>query len=88
MADAPPRARFITPAEVDRYAARANRIVIKPRLRQVVGVLEIVSPGSRQELERRFSDAPDRPTLVNPQVTIVGVRTDDLFFAEVETRNG
>jgi len=47
VADAPPRARFITSAEVDRYAARANRIVIKHRLGEVVAVLEIVSPGNK-----------------------------------------
>lgn len=47
VADAPPRARFITSAEVDRYATKANRIVIQHRLGEVVAVLEIVSPGNK-----------------------------------------
>ena len=47
VADAPPRARFITSAELDPYAARANRIVIKHRLGRIVAVIEIVSPGNK-----------------------------------------
>jgi hypothetical protein len=47
VADAPPRARFITSAEVDLYARKANRIAIKHRLGRVVAVIEIVSPGNK-----------------------------------------
>ena len=47
VADSPPKARFVTSAELDRYAGKANRIVIKHRLGQVVAVLEIVSPGNK-----------------------------------------
>ena len=47
LADAPPQARFITSAETDQYAARANRIVVKHQLGQVVAVIEIVSPGNK-----------------------------------------
>lgn len=46
VADAPPRARFITSAEVDRYATKANRIVIQHRLGEVVAVLERIFPDS------------------------------------------
>jgi hypothetical protein len=47
VADAPPKARFVTSAEFDRYAGKANRLLIKHRLGQVVAVLEIVSPGNK-----------------------------------------
>lgn len=47
VAEAPPRARFITAAEPDLYARKANRIAIKHVLGQVVAVIEIVSPGNK-----------------------------------------
>ena len=47
VADAPPRARIVTSAEVDPYVRRANRIAIKHRLGRVVAVIEIVSPGNK-----------------------------------------
>ncbi len=47
IADAPPQARFITSAEPEQYAARANRIAIHHRLGRVVAVIEIVSPGNK-----------------------------------------
>lgn len=47
VAEAPPKARYITTAEVDRYARQANRIVIQHRLGQVVAVVEIVSQGNK-----------------------------------------
>jgi hypothetical protein len=50
VADAPPRARFVTSAELDPYVHKANRIAIKHRLGQVVAVIEIVSPGNKSSL--------------------------------------
>jgi hypothetical protein len=47
VAEAAPHAAFVTSAELDPYAARANRIVVKHRLGQVVAVIEIVSPGNK-----------------------------------------
>jgi hypothetical protein len=47
VADAPPRARFVTSAESDLYASKANRIAIKHRLGRVVAVIEIVPPGNK-----------------------------------------
>jgi hypothetical protein len=44
----PPRTRFVSTAEPERYAAKANRIVIRHPLGQVVAVLEIVSPGNKE----------------------------------------
>ena len=45
--EVPPKARFVTSAELDRYARKADRITIKHGLGQVVAVLEIVSPGNK-----------------------------------------
>lgn len=48
VADAPPKARFISRAEAeDAYASRANRIIIQHELGEVVAVIEIVSPGNK-----------------------------------------
>jgi hypothetical protein len=47
VADAPPQAHFVTSAEPDLYVRKANQIVIKHRLGQVVAVIEIVSPGNK-----------------------------------------
>jgi hypothetical protein len=47
VADAPPRARFITSAEPDVYASKANRVAIKHRHGHVVAMIEIVSPGNK-----------------------------------------
>ncbi len=47
VAEVPPRAAYITSAELDPYAARANRIVVRHRLGDVVAVIEIVSPGNK-----------------------------------------
>lgn len=44
---APPIAWLVTEAAVDRYATRANRIVVRHSLGQVVAVIEIVSPGNK-----------------------------------------
>jgi hypothetical protein len=43
---------------------------------------------SQQELELRFTEVPDRPTFINPQVTVVGVQADDLFYSEVLRLSG
>ena len=47
LAEAPPRAAYITTAELEPYAARANRIVVRHRSGDVVAVIEIVSPGNK-----------------------------------------
>jgi hypothetical protein len=45
----PPRTRFVVPIAPDqeRYVRRANRVVIRHELGDVVAVLEIVSPGNK-----------------------------------------
>src|SRR5205807_754443 len=47
IATAPPHARFVVEAEEDTYARRANRIRIQHRHGEVVGIIEIVSPGNK-----------------------------------------
>ncbi len=47
VAERPPQARFVTSAQPDRYAARANRIAIQHPLGHVVAVIEVVSPGNK-----------------------------------------
>lgn len=45
---APPQARIISYAsDLDVYAAKANRIVVRNELGEVVSVIEIVSPGNK-----------------------------------------
>ncbi len=58
VADAPPQARFITSAEPERYAARANQISIRHRLGEIIAVIEIVSPGNKgsQHAMRTFTE--------------------------------
>ncbi len=47
IGEVPPRASYVTSVEADAYAERANRIVIKHRLGNVVAVIEIISPGNK-----------------------------------------
>lgn len=47
VAETPPRARYVTAAQPDLYARKANRIAIKHVLGRVVAVIEIVSPGNK-----------------------------------------
>jgi hypothetical protein len=45
--EAPPKARFVTSAGPESYVRKANRIVIRHPLGEVVAVIEIVSPGNK-----------------------------------------
>lgn len=49
MTDAPPKpkTKFVIPVEVERYAAKANRVVVRHSLGRVVAVVELVSPGNK-----------------------------------------
>jgi hypothetical protein len=47
IAERPPRTRFTHSAQPDIYAARANRIVIRHQLGEVVAIIEVVSPGNK-----------------------------------------
>jgi hypothetical protein len=47
VATVPSRARFVVELEEDIYIRRANRIVIQHRHGEVVAVIEIVSPGNK-----------------------------------------
>jgi hypothetical protein len=47
LATAPPRTRFVSRAEIDVYALKADRLVIRHRLGDLIAVVEIVSPGNK-----------------------------------------
>jgi hypothetical protein len=48
VVEAPPKVRFHAQAELDRYAAKARRVVIRHRSRhQIIAIIEIVSPGNK-----------------------------------------
>ncbi len=48
LAEAPPRTRFVSQSsEEQAYAARSNRVTIRDASREVVAVIEIVSPGNK-----------------------------------------
>jgi hypothetical protein len=47
LATAAPRTRFVQRAQLDAYARRADRLVIRHPLGNVVALLEIVSPGNK-----------------------------------------
>jgi hypothetical protein len=47
LAEAPPRARYITSTEIDQYAAKANIISVRHQKGEVVAVIEIVSSGNK-----------------------------------------
>lgn len=42
-----PRARFVQQAEMEKYASKADRIVVKHARGQVIALIEIVSPGNK-----------------------------------------
>lgn len=76
VAEAPPQARFVTSAELDVYARKANRIAIKHRLGRVAAVLEIVSPGNKSSLHALRSLAEKAADLLREGVSLLIV---DLF---------
>jgi hypothetical protein len=47
VATAPPRTRWTRKSEIDLYAARANRITIRHRHGDIIAIIEIVSPGNK-----------------------------------------
>lgn len=49
LSEAPPQPKthFVIPVEVERYAAKANRVVVRHSLGRVVAVVELVSPGNK-----------------------------------------
>jgi len=49
ITEAPPQpnTQFVNQADVERYAAKANRVVVRHSLGKVVAVVELVSPGNK-----------------------------------------
>ncbi|HEY3246180.1 MAG TPA: DUF4058 family protein [Phycisphaerae bacterium] len=73
---APPQARHITSAEPDRYARKANRIVIRHRLGRVVAVIEIASPGNKCSSHALRSFTERAAELLRQEISLLIV---DLF---------
>jgi len=42
-----PKTHFVIPVDTERYAAKANRVVVRHSLGKVVAVVELVSPGNK-----------------------------------------
>jgi hypothetical protein len=42
-----PKTQFVISAEAERYAAKANRVVVRHALGKVVAIVEVVSPGNK-----------------------------------------
>jgi hypothetical protein len=42
-----PKTQFVIPVDAERYAAKANRVVVRHSLGKVVAVVELVSPGNK-----------------------------------------
>ncbi len=76
VADCPPQARFITSAELDPYAQKANFIAIRHRLGRVVAVIEIVSPGNKSSLRALRSLVEKAAELLRQGINLLVV---DLF---------
>lgn len=76
IAEAAPRARFITSAEPDLYARKANRIVVKHRLGHVVAAIEILSPGNKDSRHALRSFAAKAEGLLRQGISLLVV---DLF---------
>ncbi len=76
VAAAPPKARFITSAELDPYVHKANRIAIKHGLGQVVAVIEVVSPGNKSSLHSLRSFVTKAEDLLRQGINLLVV---DLF---------
>lgn len=49
LLEAPPKPQteFVIPVEAERYAAKANRVVVRHSIGKVVAVVELVSPGNK-----------------------------------------
>jgi hypothetical protein len=76
IAERPPRTRFRHQADVDIYAARADRVVIKHRHGEVVAVIEIVSPGNKDSRHALRSFVEKARTLLAQGIHLLVV---DLF---------
>ena len=75
-ADCPPQARFVTSAELDAYAQKANRISVRHRLGKVIAVIEIISPGNKSSLHALRSLVEKAAELLRQGINLLVV---DLF---------
>jgi len=85
VAEAPPKARFVMSAEVDVYAGKANRVVIRHTLGQVVAVVEVLSPGNKRSVTALRSFVGKSVALLRQGINLLIV---DLFPPSVRDPQG
>jgi len=66
-----PVTSFVMKAETERYARKANRIVVKHELGDVVAVIEIVSPGNKDSRHAIFSFIEKSVQLVFDEINLL-----------------
>lgn len=85
VVDAPPSARLVRRAEQEHSAARANRIVIRHALGQVVSIIEVVSPGNKSSRSALRSFIAKTTEFLRQGVNVLVV---DLFPPSVRDPQG
>jgi hypothetical protein len=81
----PPEACIIQEAEMDRYASKADRIVVKNARGQVIALIEIVSPGNKGSWHALRSFVEKMATLMDQGIHLLVV---DLFPPSVRDPQG
>ncbi len=81
----PPKARFVQEAEMDRYASKADRIVVKHARGQVIALIEIVSPGNKGSWHALRSFVEKMAALMDQGIHLLVV---DLFPPSVRDPQG
>ena len=80
-----PRARIIQKAEMDRYATKADHIVVKHARGQVIALIEIVSPGNKGSRHALRSFVEKMAALLDQGIHLLVV---DLFPPSVRDPQG
>lgn len=81
----PPKASIIQQAEVERYAAKADRVVVKHARGQVIALIEIVSPGNKGSRHALKSFVEKMAALLDQGIHLLVV---DLFPPSVRDPQG
>lgn len=76
VATAPPRARLVRRSEANLYANKADRITVRHRHGDVVGVIEIVSPGNKGSKAEFKAFVDKSVTLIRHKIHVMVI---DLF---------
>jgi len=76
VATSPPRTRLTRRSEVNYYAAKANRITVRHRHGDVVGIIEFVSPGNKSSKAEFRAFVEKSAALIRAKVHLLVI---DLF---------